>query len=116
MIMSDESRIQQLLEQVLESGRQPEEVCAQFPQLLWEGRERVRECQAVEGQMGAMFRPYSEGIAVRRRRLISPDSPLPQIPGYLVEAILGRGGVGAVYRAKPLKLNRYVALKMLLSG
>jgi serine/threonine protein kinase len=41
---------------------------------------------------------------------------LPQIPGYQVEVLLGRGGMGIVCKALHLRLNRFVALKMLLAG
>ncbi|MDB5331108.1 MAG: tetratricopeptide repeat protein kinase family protein, partial [Phycisphaerales bacterium] len=43
-------------------------------------------------------------------------APLPDVPGYEVLAILGRGGHGIVYRVRHRKLKRIVALKMLLTG
>lgn len=42
--------------------------------------------------------------------------PLPQFPGYATESILGEGGMGIVYRARHLRLDRPVAIKTMLSG
>ncbi len=56
------------------------------------------------------------GNATDDRERVLPAGTPATLPGYEVHGELGRGGMGVVYRARQIKANRIVALKMILAG
>jgi serine/threonine-protein kinase len=118
--MSRDARVERLLEEMLNSGLTPEEVAGNSPDLLEEVRERWNHLRRIEAQLQTLF-PPSEEVPSEVPPPPPPPPPvgevrLADIPGYEVTEILGRGGMGIVYRGIHRKLDRAVAIKMLLAS
>jgi serine/threonine-protein kinase len=104
-------RVERLLDELLDSNSTPEQVCADCPELLPQVRTHWRQIRWVNAELNALFPGSSD-----RPGPPAGEPDLPRIEGYEVEGILGRGGMGIVFRARHLRLNRPVALKMILAG
>jgi tetratricopeptide (TPR) repeat protein/tRNA A-37 threonylcarbamoyl transferase component Bud32 len=116
--MTDEQRIWEFVQEVLDTNKLPEEVCVDSPELLWEVQKRWKQARRIDSQIEALFPSTDSGSpqAATQERQFLVDGQRPTIPGYEVDAVLGHGGMGVVYKARHVKLNRPVALKMMLYG
>ena len=109
------SLVLELLKEAFDCGRSPEDICKDRPDLASEIRDCLRQLDLVRGELDAMFPADMEG-GLPGPALSSAPPARPEIPGYSVGEILGRGGMGVVYKARHLRLNRPVAVKMMLNG
>jgi serine/threonine-protein kinase len=104
-----------------ESGEQPAaaEYIGRFPQYA----EELRLQLDLHHALGTQFelpsnRTTSIATQLDRRSVESRghSEGLLEIPGYTILGVLGRGGMGVVYRAWQHDLNRLVAIKMVHAG
>jgi serine/threonine-protein kinase len=112
--MTEDPRLQPLIDKLLELQATPEEVCAACPELLGAVRARLKEVRRVAAQLDVLF-PSSSAQPTPKPG-VSDAITLPEIPGHEVEVLIGRGGMGVVFRARHVRLNRVVAVKLALAG
>ena len=107
--MSDEPR--------LHEDRDFIQTCLELKLLQETDALSLRESLGADGHLIAQ--------TVLRRGLLTPtdvdivqslQNPTEVVPGYKILNLIGRGGMGVVYRAKQLDLEKIVALKTILMG
>jgi tRNA A-37 threonylcarbamoyl transferase component Bud32 len=102
-----------VLRQMRGETPQPADYLAEFPE-LGEAIDRLFEIHG----LGSRTLELVDGTPIRssmgeRLAAWSAGDRRPAISGYEIERLLGRGGMGVVYLARHLELNRRVALKLL---
>ncbi len=98
---------------VLGEPPDPAGLCGNQPELLAELQGLIRRYQQLDRSLGfdtdGADPAGSPGTG-------TPDGPLPEFEGFRTIELLGRGGMGQVYKLHDNELNRTVAAKVIREG
>ncbi len=91
-----------------------EDLCAESPEYLPELRNKIEALKRFDSAPET-FNIGGESTSQRENYEAALSRDLPDIPGYELQCVIGQGGMGIVYEARNLSLNRTVALKTILT-
>ncbi len=116
-------------ERAADAGEAPtrDSILALFPDLADDLARYFAALKAVSPRLAPLRealrdRPASPDLGPTRSHLPAepsdpaPARPLPTIPGYEILGVLGEGGMGIVYKARQVHMDRVVAVKMIRFG